>query len=46
MLYSFIVGLLTTVLTQKYIKSAKTVGLLIGILSYLYNRNASQLDNQ
>ena len=42
MFYSFIVGLLCAVASKKYVAFPKSVGTLIGLVSYLYNRQASQ----
>jgi hypothetical protein len=42
MFYSFVVGLLCSVVFKQHLKYSKTMGTLIGLVSYLYNRNASR----
>lgn len=41
--YSVVVGVLLTVVSRGYIKHSKTLGTLLGLLSYLYNHKASRL---
>ena len=43
MFYSFVVGVLCSVVSKNHVKYSKTMGALIALLSYLYNRNAAKL---
>jgi hypothetical protein len=40
--YSFLVGILCAVGSKKYVTFPKSVGTLVALLSYLYNRQAAQ----
>jgi hypothetical protein len=41
--YSFVVGVLCAVAAKRHVWLPKTLGTLVAVVSYLYNRHASQL---